>query len=73
MSGAGLLAPMLADLMQPIGGIFTVTYEVKNPLRRWWLRRRGWSTEWTVEYERRRIHEIIPRFAAARGEVEFHV
>jgi hypothetical protein len=50
---------------------FTLTYRVRNPLRRWWLRRHGWSTEWVVEYEPTRVRDLLPAFIASRGGVFF--
>jgi hypothetical protein len=63
-AAGGLLAPLS---LEP----FTVTYRVRYPWRRWWHRRHGWSTEWTVEYDPRdyRVRDVIPVFTATRGGV----
>ena len=49
------------------GDIFYITYQVQGRLRRWWLRRHGWSTEWTVEHEYVPITDALPSFTATRG------
>jgi len=51
------------------GDLFYVTYRVRNPIRRWWWRRNGWSTEWTVEHVYVPIIDLIPRFTASRGGI----
>jgi hypothetical protein len=43
VASGGFCAPSYAS--------FVVTYRVKGRLRRWWHRRTGWSTEWTLEYD----------------------
>jgi hypothetical protein len=64
-ASGGLLAPTLYNPYEP----FTVTYRVKRPWRRWWLRRHGYSTEWTVEYDPRdhMVKDMLPSLTATRG------
>jgi hypothetical protein len=65
-ASGGLLAPTI-HYGPKVGEVFYVTYRVRWPWRRWWLRRHGWSTEWTVEYVREPLHKSIPKFTASRG------
>lgn len=67
----GFCAPL--HLPPPLrrGDTFTVTYQVQGRIRRWWHRRNGWSTEWTVEHEYVPLGDHIPRFTATRGGGEF--
>ncbi len=68
VASGGLIAPAYAAAL---AGPFRVTYRVRSPWRRWRLRREGWSTEWTVEYEGRPVREALPQFAATRGGIRF--
>lgn len=70
IASGGFIAPssVYADFRKP----FKITYRVRNPLRRWWFRRTGWSTEWTVEYDpgEHLIKDALPSFTAIRGGIE---
>ncbi len=67
----GFCAPLYADLWRPLrrGDTFQITYPVQGRLRRWWHRRTGWSTEWTVEHVHVPVTDALPRFAADRGGI----
>lgn len=67
VASGGFCAPLWPPSYPREGDLFYVTYRVRNPLRRWWLRRQGWSTEWTVEYEYVPVRKMIPSFTAVRG------
>lgn len=53
------------------GDTFTVTYQVQGRLRRWWFRRKGYSTEWTQEHTYVPVTDLIPRMTAVRGGIEY--
>lgn len=70
--GAALRSSSGSFLPWPEPRPFTLTYRVRGLWRRWRLRRAGWSTEWTVEYDPRDfrpVRDSMPRFTATRGGV----
>jgi len=69
VASGGLIAPVRNPYFWSTSPTFTVTYRVRNLLRRWWLRHHGWSTEWTVEYDYVRTRDLIPTFTANRGGI----
>ena len=71
ISAGGFCAPhgALSGRVLQRGDLFYVTYRVRNPLRRWWWRHTGWSTEWTVEHVYVPLVDQIPSFTATRGGI----
>ncbi len=75
IASGGICAPLyhLHDGFSPMkrGDIFYISYPVQGRLRRWWFRRKGWSTEWTQEHEYVPVTDMIPKFTATRGGMSF--
>jgi len=71
VASGGFCAPAFLPPPLQRGDIFYVTYSVQGRFRRWWWKRTGWSTEWTVECEHVPITDALPKFTATRGGINF--